>query len=271
MFKIGDFSNLSRVSVKALRLYDQMGLLKPAHVDYFTGYRYYSAEQLPHLNRLLAFKDLGFSLEQIGQLLNDQISLSQMRGMLRLKQAELQQIVEAQETKLARIEARLKQIELEDTMPNYEVVLKKVNPYKVISIRETLANYPSIRQLFNELENYRHLHQEVKPASYYASIWYDPGYKEQDVDGEAVIAIEQALSGNERIKVYELPSVEMMACVIHHGTYKTLNLAYIAICNWIDANGYKIVGYFREFYIERGQEKDEPSNVTEVQIPVAKV
>lgn len=72
MFKIGDFSKLSQISIKALRLYDQMGLLKPIHIDPDTGYRYYSASQLPRINRILAFKDLGFSLEQITSLLDDQ-------------------------------------------------------------------------------------------------------------------------------------------------------------------------------------------------------
>ncbi len=93
MFKIGDFSKLSQVSVKALRLYDQMGLLKPSQVDRFTSYRYYSASQLPRLNRILALKNLGFSLEQIAKLLDDQIPPEQIRGMLRLKQAELQQAI----------------------------------------------------------------------------------------------------------------------------------------------------------------------------------
>lgn len=257
--------------MKALRLYDQLGLLKPAHVDHFTGYRYYSAQQLPRLNRLLAFKDLGFSLEQIAHLLDDQIPLSQMRGMLQLKQAELQQLVEAQATRLARVEARLKQIEQENTMPNYEVILKKIEPIKVVSVRETLPNYPSVGRLFDELKDYLHLHHEVKPGNYCAAIWHDSGYKEQDVDGEAVISIHSPLSGNERIKVYELPGVEAMACAVHHGSYKTISLAYTAIGDWMDINGYQIVGVYREFYIQGGHEQDNESYVTQVQFPVQKV
>lgn len=61
MFKIGEFSKLSQVSVKALRYYDELGLLKPASVDRFTAYRYYSADQRPRLNRILALKDLGIA------------------------------------------------------------------------------------------------------------------------------------------------------------------------------------------------------------------
>ena len=94
MLKIGDFSKLSQVSIKALRLYDEMGLLKPISVDRSSGYRFYSASQLPRLNRIIALKDLGFSLEQITQLLNEEVSPEQIRGMLRLKQADLQQQIE---------------------------------------------------------------------------------------------------------------------------------------------------------------------------------
>jgi DNA-binding transcriptional MerR regulator len=101
MFKIGDFSKLSRVSIKALRLYDEMRLLKPIQVDQFTSYRYYCASQLPRLNRILAFKDLGFSLEQILKLLDEDLSLAEIRGMLRLKQAELQNYIETEQARLA--------------------------------------------------------------------------------------------------------------------------------------------------------------------------
>lgn len=141
MFKIGDFSKLSKVSVKALRYYDEIGLLKPAWVDPFTGYRYYSADQLPRLNRILALKDLGLSLEQIARLADDELPPAQIRGMLRLKQAEIQQQVEAEQARLARVEARLRQIEEEGTMPTYDVVLKKVEPQTVVAIRDIIPTY----------------------------------------------------------------------------------------------------------------------------------
>jgi DNA-binding transcriptional MerR regulator len=80
VFRIGDFSRLSLVSVKALRYYDELGLLKPARVDEFTGYRYYAASQLTRLNRVLALKDMGLSLEQIALLLDKEPTPDQIRG-----------------------------------------------------------------------------------------------------------------------------------------------------------------------------------------------
>jgi effector-binding domain-containing protein len=270
MFKIGDFSKLSRVSIKALRLYDEMGLLKPIQVDQFTSYRYYCASQLPRLNRILAFKDLGFSLEQILKLLDEDLSPAEIRGMLRLKQAELQHYIETEQARLARVETRLHQIEREGSMSNYDVVIKKIEPFKVVSIRETLPSYSAVGRLFNEL--FEFLQQNgIKPGSYCAAIWHDPEYKESDVDGEAAISIDSSLIGNERIQVYELPGWEAMACTIHQGSYRTIDRAYNALLAWIQANPYKIVGSYREFYIQGGDEQDNESYITEVQFPVKKI
>src|SRR4030095_1616002 len=124
MIKIGDFARLSQVSVVTLRYYDEMDLLKPVRVDDFTGYRYYSVDQLPRLNRILALKDLGFSLEQIRLMLTDGLSLEQLRSMLTLQRVEVEKRLADEQGRLLRIEARLRQIELEDKMSNYDVVLK---------------------------------------------------------------------------------------------------------------------------------------------------
>jgi effector-binding domain-containing protein len=269
MLKIGDFSKLSHVTVKALRLYDQMALLKPAHVDDFSGYRYYCAHQLPRLNRIVAFKDLGFSLEQIAKLLDENLSPVEIRGMLRLKQAELQQLVEEETARLWRVEARLKQIEQEESMSNYDVVIKPVEPIKVASIREILPNYPSMGQLFEELLAY--FHQPGLKEGLCVGIFHDPDYKESDVDVEVAISIETVISGNERIQIYELPGAEKMACLVHKGSYKTLSNAYSVLVSWIAANGYKIIGSNREVYIIGGNDQNNESFVTELQFPVVKV
>src|SRR6266702_4856641 len=144
VLKIGDFSRLSLVSVKALRYYDELGLLKPARVDESTGYRYYSANQLARLNRILAMKDMGLSLEQIAHLLDKEPTPDQIRGMLRLKQVELHQQLEEGRERLDRIEAWLQAFEQEVTMPAYDVILKKVAPLHVAQMRGVA---PSMEQI----------------------------------------------------------------------------------------------------------------------------
>lgn len=270
MLKIGDFSKLSQVSIKALRLYDEMGLLKPISVDHFTGYRFYSVSQLPRLHRILAFKDLGFSLEQILQLLNEEISIEQMLGMLRIKQADLQQLIEEEQARLLRVAARLRQIEQENVMSDYEVIIKKSEPITVASIREILPNYFAITQLFQEL--YQFLGQQgITKFGYDAAIWHDLGYKESDVDAEAVLAVPSGTKGNDRIKIYELQGYDAIACVVHHGSYQDFPKAYEHLLTWIENNGYRCIGANREFYIQGGSEFDNESYITEIQFPVERV
>jgi phosphoribosylaminoimidazole-succinocarboxamide synthase len=122
MLRIGDFARLSQVPVKTLRYYDDLGLITPARVDESTGYRYYSVEQLPRLNRLLALKDLGFSLDQIARVLNDGVTHVQLRGMLMLKRAEVEDRLVEEKRRLNRIEARLREIEQEDALPEITTI-----------------------------------------------------------------------------------------------------------------------------------------------------
>jgi DNA-binding transcriptional MerR regulator len=131
MFKIGDFSMLSRVSVKTLRYYDEIGLLKPVKVDRFTSYRYYSAEHLPRLNYIIALKDMGLSLEEIATLVNNQLTPHQMRDIFVLKRGELQRRVSEEQRQLERVEKLLVQLEKEGKMPDYQIVIKKLEPMKV--------------------------------------------------------------------------------------------------------------------------------------------
>src|SRR5688572_27412331 len=153
MFKIGEFSKLVQVPVPTLRYYDQMGLLKPVKVDRFTGYRYYSASQLPRLHRILALKGLGFSLEQIGEALAEGSPLTpeQMRGMLRLRHAQLSQQLDDMQNQLAEVEARLNQIEQEEKLSTYDVILKQVAPLLIASVRAILPSHSASGSLFPEV------------------------------------------------------------------------------------------------------------------------
>jgi len=270
MFKIGEFSRLSRVPVKTLRYYDEIGLLKPAKVDRFTGYRYYSADQLPRLNRILALKDLGLSLPQIARLLDGNLPPAQIRGMLRLKQAELQQQMQEEQARLARVEWRLRQIEQEETMSTQEVVIKKIQALTVASVRDVIPTYSDIRRLYGEI--FAHLgRHRIKPAGPPLAIYYDQEYRERDVDVEAAVPVAGAVLAGERVTSRELPAVEEMACLVHQGSYEETGGAYSRLMAWIEARGYRIAGPCQEVYVRGPESGDDPSTyVTEVQIPVEK-
>ena len=262
MIKIGDFSRLCRVPVSALRYYADLGLLQPAFIDQFTGYRYYTVEQLPRLYRILALRDLGLSLEQIGTVLRESLSAEEIRGMLRLQQAQLRQQIEQEQGRLARVEARLRQIEQEGTMSSYDVVLKEVAPQLVAGIRAVIPTYGAIGALFDELYAYLGQHGAGGLA---VGLDHNEEYMERDPDMEAVAYLQASVPEGGRVKVYTLPG-GTVATTINKGPYEQLSQAYAALMTWMEVGGYKSVGPSRELYLHMGETPAD--HVTEVQIPV---
>src|SRR5262245_12945089 len=124
-----------------LRHYDAIGLLRPARVDQRSGYRYYTADQLSRLNRIIALKDLGFTLDQVQKVLNEKVDVAELRGMLRLRRAQLQEHLAVESARLARIEARLRLIESEVTMSTEEVIVKTVPPVRIAEVSAVAASY----------------------------------------------------------------------------------------------------------------------------------
>jgi DNA-binding transcriptional MerR regulator len=271
MIKIGDFARLSQVSVVTLRYYDEMNLLKPVKVDHFTGYRYYSADQLPRLNRILALKDLGFSLEQIKLMLYDGLSFEQLRGMLEMQGREVKQRVAEEQQRLRRIEARLRQIELEDKMPNYDVVLKTVPSVLVAARRMTIPTNDQVPAYlgpaYTEVYDYvrKQGGKDVGPCF---ALWHSPADVYENEDVEAVVPIESPVPETERVKVYELPATKV-AAVVHQGNFEDFTQGHAALLEWIDANGYRVAGPYREIYIKHHQGNLSDST-TEIQFPVEK-
>ena len=278
MIKIGEFSKLVQVPVATLRYYDQVGLLKPIEVDRFTGYRYYSAGQLPRLHRILALKGLGFSLEQIGAVLDEGLTPEQMRGMLRLRHAQIsQQLVDAH-SQLVAVEVRLQQIEREEQLSTYDVILKHVEPLLVASVRAILPNHSAVGALFGEVYDAigphvsEALHPHPADGGQTLVLCYDTEFKETNVDGAAAFMLRCRVPESGRMRVHELPAATM-AATVHHGSYNTIGAAHEAILTWNDANGYRVAGPDRELnlYHTMPIRLDNPAYVTEIQYPVEKV
>jgi effector-binding domain-containing protein len=270
MLKIGDFSKLARVSVKALRYYDELELLKPVSVDQFTGYRYYSAAQLTQLYRIIALKDMGLSLEEISRLLKDDVSIAHILDLLHIKQQEQKQKLETETERLKRVEEWLIQVEKEGKMPDYEIVIKKIAPVKVVSIRQIMPNYSATGQFFQKIAPYVYKSgsQMTGPPML---IIYDEGFKEKDVDLEVAFPIAKDVPSKGEFKCKELPGYEQMATTIHKGAYDSVGSAYNALGKWIETNGYQIIGPCREIYFTDPRSGTPPNEyVTEIQFPVSK-
>src|SRR5580658_789301 len=138
MFQIGEFAQIAQVSGRQLRYYDQLGLLRPVQVDPESGYRYYSVRQLPRLNRILALKDLGLTLDQIGALLENEVSPTELRGMLAMRRAQMEQSLRMEKKQFRHIESRIQQIDHQGDIKDYDVVVKSVAAMPFLSTRSTV-------------------------------------------------------------------------------------------------------------------------------------
>ncbi|MDX2163564.1 MAG: MerR family transcriptional regulator [bacterium] len=271
MIRIGDFSKLTNVSIRMLRHYDELGLLRPAHVDAESGYRYYAAEQLPRLHRIRALQDLGFSLEQVGELLRQPLTPDQLHAMLLMKQAELQDRLRAEEARLMRVAARLKQLESDGHA--YDVVLREIDPQWAAMHRGHILTYSGISTLFDVL--FAHVAQFVPPqhVGLTAAIWHDDSAVDSggEIDAEAAIYLKSPIPASAAVRVAELPALPM-ACVVHHGALKDLPAAYDALVRWVDAGGYRIAGANRELYhhYTLPARQDDPGYIVEIQLPVTR-
>ena len=270
MIKIGDFSRLSQVPISTLRYYDEVGLLQPAAIDGGSGYRFYTLEQLPLLNGILALKWLGLSLDQIAHLLTEEVSTPHIRGMLLMKRLDLQQQVREAEERLSRVETRLKMLEQEKDML-YDVVLKSI-PSMMIASRRCLATD------FNEWVRFKAETQaiirasRVKETGPWMTLYHHQGYREQELYVEVAVPIEvtlgrqlQQTEGTDFI-VYELPR-DTVASVVYPYSKEALPAVYEAIGYWVYTHGYRSVSSCREVYLQgdgqfRGQE--------EIQFPIEK-
>ncbi|MEO3808001.1 MerR family transcriptional regulator [Sphaerisporangium sp. B11E5] len=268
MYNIGDFARIGRVSVRMLRHYDTLGLLHPAKVDAATGYRYYEAGQLSRLNRLIALKDLGLTLQQVGLILADKVGTDELHGMLRLRRAELAAQVEADNRRLSRVEARLRLIETEGIMST-DVVIKSIPSVRLAELSAVAESYatehigPVIQPLYPEL-------MQMIEAAGVAMTGPAIAYYEPVPDGVRVHAGFQVTLDPGKtydFDVVDLPPIEQAATAIHHGPMDEVGSTMQHLAKWVEENGYQSTGFAREVYIQYGH--GNPSDwVTELQEPV---
>ena len=197
-----------------LRHYDKIGLLKPAHIDPFTGYRAYTADQLPRLNRILALKDLGLSLQQIGRLLNDNISASEIRGMLTMKKAEIEQTLHNEINRLRHVGMRLSQIEQEGQLWEHDIIIKSIPTQPILSIRE-IGTSTHFQTLFAEMQ--KALPMGQTPYEQVIFIMHSDSFEEEAMDLEIGYLLPHAnhtpftLSPEHSLTVRQLPGAETVA------------------------------------------------------------
>jgi DNA-binding transcriptional MerR regulator len=278
MFRIGEFSRITRVTIDTLRHYDELGLLKPANVDPFTGYRYYSARQLMELNRILALKEAGFSLEEIARILQDKLTNDQLRGMLKAQLIRAESDLQTAQLRRERILARLNYLNLEDTMPAYEVTLKPVERLHIAATREVV---PSLEQMPNRCSEMfdtieRWIRENKLSFGACLTLYHNEGFTNENIDTECAFIITEpqgakAMKPHRPIELRQLEAVPLAAStIVTDDFYKRpggLMPAYNAVAQWIEENGYQIAGPPRELFYGSVEHGDLTA---EVQFPVEK-
>ncbi|MCA9873174.1 MAG: MerR family transcriptional regulator [Anaerolineales bacterium] len=283
MFKIGEFSQLGQVSTRMLRHYDKLGLLIPSHTDEWTGYRYYTIDQLPRLHRIIALKELGLSLEQISNLLagGDDLPATELRGMLRMRQADLAQELQAKEMQLLQVETRLRQIEQEGRPSPYEVVVKPIPAQPVASIRQIVLSVAEFSYYCDSIYGrlYRRLDQLNIPALYPEVIVYHATeYQETDLDVEMGVTVSpasvQSRPAADDLEFQELPAFELAAAIIYEGPYKDLLDGVLALLKYVGTHGHIPAGPLRELHLSgpaHAEQGDDALPVIELQLPIERV
>lgn len=274
MFRIGEFSKLVRVSPRMLRHYEKCGLLSPAKTDPATGYRQYSAAQIPLVMRIAALRDAGFSIDETCDILPRFEDKAYMDGVLRNKTAQVQAAIQAQNERLGLLEnLRQKLTKEQDTM-EYDVILKELSAVRVLSLRQTLADYSREGELWEKMAAFMGSHG-VSPrggeeGGY--SLYHDSDYKETDVDVEIAVPVEAFGEAQGDFCYRMLDAVPLAATLRFAGPYEGTAAASERLAAWIEQNGYEMAGLMRGASIITSADQTDPQNfLTELQFPVQKV
>lgn len=277
MFRIGEFSKIAQVSGRLLRYYDEIGLLTPEFTDPQTGYRYYSARQLPWLNRILVLKELGLSLEQIARLLDQGTSADEIRGMLTLRKAQIEQSVQEEMAQLRVVEARLQQIEAHGQMQEPDIILKSVPAQQFLALREVLPNMDAVRRLVQRIHAVVPGELGQNSLGHMAVVIHFPLYEPEALDLEIGYLLTGKVSksvrlSEERLLIRrELPAIDTMATLVHIGKVSDSHHSYGALGTWLEQNQWQIVGVGREILMQLPLQGKEGEAVIEIQLPVSRI
>jgi DNA-binding transcriptional MerR regulator len=267
MYGIGLVARLAQVSVRTLRHYDELGLLKPSRVDPLTGYRYYTPDQVLRLHRILVLRDLGVPLAQIGGLLDDDVTVEQLRGILRLRQAEARAQLAAQTDQLRRVEIRLAQLE-EASVSDYDVIVKRLEPMRVVALTEELESYtqigPACGRLYPRLQ--AALAQRAVPCDGLSIAQYEEtGDESRPVRITTALPVPVGVTiDGDGMSTIELAAVERAATTVVRGDPAQFAAAFRALHDWVDQTGDQATAFERELYIDCDGPRD--TWVTELQV-----
>jgi len=254
-----------------LRHYDEIGLLVPQNTDHFTSYRYYSEEQLPIAGRIVALKDMGFSLATIAEVLKSYDDPLKLAEYLAVKQAEVQEEARAANHRLRLLETAVKRLRKDGKVMSYNVTLKELPQRYVASVRQIIPSYEQEGMLWGILM------QETVPLQlqdgdpcYTLAIFHDGEFKDADVDVEVQKSVRGKYPNTEHVVFKTEPPV-LIASATYKGSYEKVDEVNAAVANWVQDNGYDFNGLsFNIYHVSPHETQNPDEYVTEVCYPVKK-
>ena len=269
MLKIGDFSKLSRCSVRMLRHYDEIGLLEPAEIDRFTGYRYYSEAQLTVIGQIISLRDMGFSLAAIGEMLKLD-DPERLDSFYAIRQAELRALASDTEEKLRLLDTARKRLRKEGNM-DHSVSIRTLPERYAACVRMMLPRYDAEGMLWSTLmSETARMNLVADDPCLCCAVFHDGEYKEEDVDVEVQKTVKGHYEDTEHVRFKTLPAVQV-ASVVHKGSYSTLGAAQAALAAWVRDNGYAYAApSFSIYHVSPHETRDPDAFVTELCTPVVK-
>lgn len=243
LYKIGMFANMNRVTIKTLRYYDEQKLLIPVYVDEENGYRYYAAGQMAQLNRIIALKNMGFSIDDIRKIID---GAEEKSFLLEKKQEILKELAVLTE-KLSQVESYLARESMNLSAP---VLIKEIPEAIVCTMKHRIKSYDALFELMPQMgAQMEMLDCKCAQPAYCFTHYLESGYKEEDILVEICEAVTEKKQDSGDIVFKVLPKVPMAACIFHKGSYDTLHKSYAILLQYIEENGYAICGNIRESYI----------------------
>ena len=264
MYKIGDFSSMSKTTIKTLRYYEKEGLLKPVYVDLNTGYRYYETSQLMEISKIISLRQIGLSIKDIKNILNGY----NMVEILNKRKKELEDDLVLFNMELSKINYLLEG----DNMKN-EIFIKEIPSYVIYYCDGIISDFSKIPEFVLQAgEECAKVNPNLKcitPDYCYIS-YLDGEYKEKDIKIRYGQSVEKVGKETDRIKFKMMDAITAV-CIYHKGAYDNLRDSYNIILKFIEDNGYEVIDNPRECYIDGCWNKDnEDDYLTEIQFPIKK-
>lgn len=271
MLKIGDFSKLSRISIRMLRHYDEIGLLMPKVTDDFTNYRYYEEEQLTLAGRITALKDMGFSLSAIAEILKTYDNPESLSQFLTVRQAEVQEEIKNAGYRLQLLDSAIKWLRKDGTIMNYNVTVKELPERTVASVRKVIPSYGCEGMLWGILmQETAPLNVQSAEPCYTLAIFHDAEHKETDVDVEVQKSVKGKYQSTENV-IFKTVAPIQYASATYKGGYEKISEVNAVVANWVHDNGYEFSGLsFCIYHVSPYETQNPEEYVTEVCFPVIK-